>query len=289
VLESFNDSLPLYDREALVDYEDENFIPTIEKNGDNGAIIRGRGGDSTSIKITESGVNPDHSFAQVIPMDGFHLPRSILEKFKDSETAFKRRGSPFTFDSSLVVKLVENINETLKIPNDPKLGNLDIFDRNNSIPNVFIPGFNHAEHDPNQYGQKINSSSRILIMEGLYLLLNNPVWLQIPNTLNPDVEMSKEATALSEITQNLVVNDNISKIPISPIGKNYEFWKILIDRTKMLQRLGKRHLNAAIVKTLKDGEERVKLNDLPNGAKIYAESFESDLNIISIDDCNEAS
>ncbi|ODQ61730.1 hypothetical protein WICANDRAFT_25162 [Wickerhamomyces anomalus NRRL Y-366-8] len=189
-------------------------------------------------------------FAQVVPMDGFHLPRRVLHQFKDSKTAIARRGSPFTFDSSLIVQLVENINETLQI----KAEGIDALETAISdIPDIYIPSFNHAEHDPKQFGTVIHSSSRVLIMEGLYLLLNEPI---------DDVEV--------------------------PNGKNYELWKIITDEDTMLYRVGKRHLNAGIVKTLKEGEDRVKFNDLPNGKLVYAKSFKSDLNIFSIDDENES-
>lgn len=275
-----NDVLPNYDPLEEIDVEDEEFEPRIEHTDSKEIIIRGRGGDDTAIKLTKNSNpnNTDH-FAQVVPMDGFHLPREVLHKFKDSSHAFARRGSPFTFDSSLIVQLVENINETLDIKNNG-LSNLEIAKTN--IPDIHIPSFDHSEHDPKQFGTIIHSSSRILIMEGLYLLLNQPIWEKIPRILNPNIKFEP-------LDPNLTDLPNINKldnIPI-PLGKNYEFWKIIIDDDTMLYRVGKRHLNAGIVTTLQEGEDRVKLNDLPNGKLVYKQSFKSDLNIVSIDDKNE--
>jgi len=35
----------------------------------------------------------------VVPMDGYHFPRQILDTFPDPDLAHKRRGAPFTFDA----------------------------------------------------------------------------------------------------------------------------------------------------------------------------------------------
>lgn len=277
-----NEGLPNYDPLKEIDVEDENFIPTIENiehDGVKDTIIRGRGGDDTAIKLTQPSSATDH-FAQVVPMDGFHLPRSVLYKFQDSAHAVARRGSPFTFDSSLIVQLVQNIDETLEL-NSNGISVLETAKSN--IPDIHIPSFDHSEHDPKQFGTTIHSSSRVLIMEGLYLLLNEPIWEKIPRILNPNIKyepLDPNVTCLPHVNK-------LDKIPILR-NKNFEFWKIIIDDDTMLYRVGKRHLNAGIVETLKEGEDRVKLNDLPNGKLVYKKSFASDLNIVSIDDKNEA-
>jgi pantothenate kinase len=273
VLRSKNEDLPLYDPDDPIDFEDEHYKPKRELIND-GLVIRGRGGDNTAMKIQFDRTTNSNDYAQVIPMDGFHLPRSVLAKFRDPELASLRRGSPFTFDSSLVVTLIDNLKETLDVDSPKGLSPLDTI--HTSIPDIYIPSFDHTERDPKQYGTCIHSNSRILIMEGLYLLLNSPVWCDIPKILNPDVTMNQEESHITEL----------SKIPI-PSNKRHEFWKILIDDGTILSRLGLRHLQAGIVNSLEEGEERVKINDLPNGKRVYSESFKSDINIISIDDCNE--
>lgn len=275
-----NTKLPSYDESVEIDVEDENYTPTLNVIDQTTSIIRSRGGDDTAIKIQKStGVESSiDQFAQVVPMDGFHLPRRVLHQFKDSKTAIARRGSPFTFDSSLIVQLVENINETLQI----KAEGIDPLETAISdIPDIYIPSFNHAEHDPKQFGTVIHSSSRVLIMEGLYLLLNEPVWERIPRILHPNIEFEP---IINTKSHNFNKIDDVEV----PKGKNYELWKIITDEDTMLYRVGKRHLNAGIVKTLKEGEDRVKFNDLPNGKLVYAKSFKSDLNIFSIDDENES-
>lgn len=272
-----NTRLPAHDIHRSIDLEDEHYTPTRE-DIDDGVMLRGRGGDETAIKINKSAVNSDH-YAQVIPSDGFHLPRSVLSQFKDPVLASQRRGAPTTFDSSLVVALVENLKATLEVPSS--LPPLDTT-IHSGLPEIHIPSFDHKEKDPRQFGILIHPSSRILIMEGLYLLLNNPVWEEIPRMLNPQVEVIDEP-----LRWDASLLTDLSKIPV-PEGKNHEFWTILVDDEKILSRLGNRHLNAGIVSTLKEGEERVRMNDLQNGKKIYTEGFKNDITIISIDDVNES-
>lgn len=279
---SVNAKLPKYDRFQTIDFEDEQYTPTLQSLEDGETtIIRGRGGDDTALKITQNSKasSDDDHFAQVVPMDGFHLPRRVLRQFKDPVNAIARRGAPFTFDSSLIVHLVENINETMSI----KAEGIDPLETAVSdIPDIHIPSFDHAEHDPKQFGTVIRSSSRVLIMEGLYLLLNEPVWERIPKVLSPSISYDPNGV---NIKADIKAN-KIDEIEI-PVGKNYDFWRIITDDDTMLYRVGKRHLNAGIVQTLKEGEERVKLNDLPNGKLVEKRSFNSDLNIVSIDDINE--
>jgi pantothenate kinase len=37
--------------------------------------------------------------AQVVPMDGYHYERRVLDTFPDPSEAHRRRGAPFTFDA----------------------------------------------------------------------------------------------------------------------------------------------------------------------------------------------
>lgn len=284
-----NNDLPLYNKDTPIDVEDDHFIPTRQIVPD-GVVIRGRGGDDTAIKVQhylQDGTHTTDCFAQAVPMDGFHLPRSVLAQFKDPVYAAQRRGSPFTFDSSLVVELIHNLQKTIQVRKDGTITSLDT-STNMGLPNIYVPSFDHTHKDPKTFDNCIHSTSRIVIVEGLYLLLNNPVWCDIPRILDPNVSMDSRKASPNTCpieTQNAEVSEK----PITPRGKSHEFWKILIDDSKILSRLGNRHLQAGIVPTLQEGEDRVKVNDLPNGKKIYSESFKSDIDIFTIDDPNENS
>lgn len=284
------ESQRMYDPLAQIDYEDECFEPSVEMTT-KGCIVRGRGGHDTAIKVEYNmddgrGVSSSDDaveLAQVVPMDGFHLPRRVLDRFKDRENAYRRRGSPFTFDSSLLVELISILKLT-SLDISSRLSPLDTLNSHHAVPDIYIPSFDHMEKDPKMFGTCIKSSSRILIIEGLYLLLNNPVWEKIPKLLEPTVQMPNSCTP-QELNFSESTN-RISQLPV-PEMKNHEFWKLLIDDNKILSRLGSRHLRAGIVSTLQEGEDRVRVNDLPNGQKVYSESFQSDIDIISIDDPNE--
>ena len=84
----------------------------------------------------------------VLPMDGYHLPRSSL----DSE-ALRRRGAMHTFDFNA-------FRADLKHLRDNRHG--------------FFPAFDHAEKDPKPNAIEITESTTKVIVEGLYLLM--PKW-----------------------------------------------------------------------------------------------------------------
>ncbi len=47
----------------------------------------------------------------IIPMDGYHVPKSLLAEMPNAEEAFKRRGAHWTFDSHSFVNLIESLRE----------------------------------------------------------------------------------------------------------------------------------------------------------------------------------
>lgn len=94
----------------------------------------------------------------VVPIDGFHYPRSYLRKMADPELAFQRRGAEFTFDASSAVNFIKQLSE----------------------PGTIIgPTFDHVNKDPVSNGMEISWSVQIVIVEGLYLLLTLSPWNQI--------------------------------------------------------------------------------------------------------------
>ena len=94
--------------------------------------------------------------AAIMSMDGFHLPRSALDKMPDPVTAHKRRGSPWTFDAEAAVEMVRRCRSA------------DV--------DVAAPTFDHAVKDPVKDGVIIPKGIRILIFEGNYLLSSEPPW-----------------------------------------------------------------------------------------------------------------
>eukprot|EP00957_Ditylum_brightwellii_P058119 4407545-Ditylum_brightwellii.AAC.1 len=65
----------------------------------------------------------------VVPFDGYHYPKSVLESFPNSDDVIYRRGAPDTFDASALERDLRCIRD----------GNEDV---------VKVPGFDHAAGDP---------------------------------------------------------------------------------------------------------------------------------------------
>jgi uncharacterized protein (TIGR02058 family) len=88
--------------------------------------------------------------AAVLPMDGFHYSKAELDAFEDPEQAHLRRGAPFTFDApGLVSKL-----KALKHAGRGRM-----------------PSFDHAVGDPVADAIELAQGTKIVLVEGNYLLL----------------------------------------------------------------------------------------------------------------------
>ena len=83
--------------------------------------------------------------AAVLPMDGYHLPRRLL----DAE-GLRRRGAPHTFD--------------------PARLRADLLRLKTTGAGVF-PSFDHAEGDPREAAIEVRAGTAPIFVEGLYLLL----------------------------------------------------------------------------------------------------------------------
>jgi pantothenate kinase len=93
---------------------------------------------------------PDASV--VVPMDGFHLDNAIL----DAMNLRKRKGSPPTFDCAgfeVLLTRLRDINQDIVIP---------LFDRKLDLARAGA--------------SIVKAGQRILLVEGNYLLLNQPPW-----------------------------------------------------------------------------------------------------------------
>ena len=93
---------------------------------------------------------------------------------------------------------------------------------------LYAPSFDHAIQDPVAAAIPVASSSRLIIVEGNYTLLDMDPW--------------REVAALCE-----------------------EKWFVDVPREVVEQRLAQRHLIAGIETNLLKAVERVRANDLPNG------------------------
>ena len=99
--------------------------------------------------------------AAVVPMDGFHLPNSILKE----RSLAKVKGAPETFDADSFVEL---INRLYEFPDQ----------------SIMCPAYDRRTHDPVENAITIQPGNRLIIVEGNYLLLNISPWNTIHTKMN---------------------------------------------------------------------------------------------------------
>lgn len=123
----------------------------------------------------------DAPMAKVIPIDGFHFPRSVLDTFPDPVLAHARRGAAWTFDASGVVALFEALRATQLAP--PL-----------EAPTIRAPSFDHAVKDPVADRIVVPPSATIIILEGNWLLYDKEPWRRLASLVDEtwfiDVEPS---------------------------------------------------------------------------------------------------
>ena len=102
------------------------------------------------------------SLPPIVPMDGFHLVQAVIE----AKGLADRKGSPATFDSWGFVHLLNQIAR----PAD------------NSV--VYAPSFDRSIEEPVAGAIPIRPTDDLVIVEGNYLLLDEPPWAQIRPALH---------------------------------------------------------------------------------------------------------
>ncbi|KAK6004839.1 hypothetical protein QM012_007618 [Aureobasidium pullulans] len=123
-------------------------------------------GKSTAAQRVVDLLNQDQSeqWVQVLPMDGFHYPRSTLDEFSNRTEAYARRGADWTFDATKLLGFIQNLTKS-------KTTSMDV---------ILAPGFDHAAKDPCPNAVEIGPSISLVILEGSWLLLDEQPWSQIP-------------------------------------------------------------------------------------------------------------
>ena len=98
----------------------------------------------------------------IVPMDGFHLAQAVIE----ARGLADRKGSPETFDSWGFVQLLTQIAR-------PDVDSV-----------VYAPRFDRSIEEPIAGAVPIEPTDELVIVEGNYLLLDEPPWAQIRPVLH---------------------------------------------------------------------------------------------------------
>ena len=98
----------------------------------------------------------------VVPMDGFHLSNAQLRALSLASV----KGAPQTFDVAGLVSLLTRIRA--RQPGDE----------------ILAPAYDRAIHDPVAARIRISDQTRLVIVEGNYLLLDRPGWREVAGLLD---------------------------------------------------------------------------------------------------------
>lgn len=125
-------------------------------------------GKSTLALNLASGLGPK---AAVLPMDGFHLDNVELAHLG----LLHRKGAPETFDATGFVRLVQRLRREAKVPH---------------------PTFDRATDRTIPDGGSIDAHTRVVLIEGNYLLLQNPPWDQLQAQFDLTIGLAVDDEAL---------------------------------------------------------------------------------------------
>ena len=165
-------------------------------------------------------------------MDGFHLSRSALDALPNRAEAYARRGASWTFDAVGVLNLVTVLHHSKQ---------------NNRSEVILAPSFDHVLKDPTVDAISILPEVEIVILEGLWLLLDQEPWSRISG----------------------LVDDT---------------WFVDVDPALARDRIAKRHIRSGIEKTWEAAVRRAEANDLRNGEEIRRRLVEPRVRVTSVDE-----
>ena len=146
--------------------------------------------------------------AIVLGMDGFHYYRKELDAMPDPVESHRRRGAPFTFNVKKFKETVQRLKQ--------------------SDERILAPSFDHSVKDPVEQDICIEPHHRIIVIEGNYILLDEPYWRDIAGMFDST-------------------------------------WLVTLPRQSARKRLSRRHVASGVAISEQEALERVDCNDLPNG------------------------
>ncbi|EPS62331.1 hypothetical protein M569_12459 [Genlisea aurea] len=190
--------------------------------------------------------------AIALPMDGFHLYRHQLDAMKDPEEAHARRGSPWTFDPERLLSCLTRLRDE---------------------GSVYAPSFDHGVGDPVEDAIFVSLQHKVVIVEGNYLLLDEPIWTVISRIFDEkwfiDVDVEK---AMRRVLQRHI---STGKAP------DAAKWRVTI-RSRFLHTYNSTEAMPAAFK-FDYAMLQIDYNDRPNAELIMKTKSNADLIIKSVD------
>ena len=132
-------------------------------------------GKSTLAHKLSVGIREAGRSAAVVPMDGFHFDDAILKDHGDLD----RKGAPWTFDVGGFATLVERLST-------------------NADDVIYVPVFDRALELSRASGRAIPSTVEVLLVEGNYLLLDEPEWTKAAQHYGLTVMLDVDLVTLEE-------------------------------------------------------------------------------------------
>ncbi|KAI5480151.1 kinase-related protein [Pseudohyphozyma bogoriensis] len=111
----------------------------------------------------------ENQIAVSVSLDGWHNTREELDNFPDPAEARRRRGAAFTFDVAKYTSFVLALRQTPLLPTIP------------------FRTFSHAKRDPEEGPFPITPAHKIVVIEGLYVLVNEGLWRESVGCLDERV------------------------------------------------------------------------------------------------------
>lgn len=99
-------------------------------------------------------------------MDGFHLTRARLRQLPNPDEALARRGAPWTFDAASLALRLQALRQAA------------------GRGAVAWPDFQHEIGDPLENAQVVAAETRLVLVEGLYLLHARDGWESVGRQLD---------------------------------------------------------------------------------------------------------
>lgn len=177
-------------------------------------------GKSTTSALVQSELRTRFDLAtQILPMDGFHFDNAILQK----REMLNRKGSPATFD----VDGLQNILRRLTCA---------------PAVDVVVPVFDRENDLSRGSAREISAQTRVILVEGNYLLLNREPWSALRPYFDTAVMIHGEEPVLR-------------------------------------QRLMQRWLDLEFSE--EDARLKVEANDLPNAVTVLSQSVKADITYLA--------